>query len=268
MISLLSYLHSLKKSYSVISLQKTVILETIKLLQCEGWCNLNVINRYMRGLFVVNPPKPRYTTTWDVSKVLNLLLLWSPLRSLTLKKLTLKLIALLALATAGRTQTLCSFQVDNIKFNDTGVVIFCGDKLKSSKSGVPFVLDLKTFNNEALCPVRTLKFYIQTTRNLRKSKQLFISFVTYKAVSTSTLARWLKTVLCFAGINVEIYKAHSFRGASTSAAFLHGCKMTDILKTADWTSAKNFQKFYLRKLDNDTPGESTFSETVLNSLTS
>jgi hypothetical protein len=54
-------------------------------------------------------------------------------------------------------------------------------------------------------------------------------------VTTSTLARWLKSVLELSGINSSIFKAHSFRGAAASAAFLSGCKMKDILLTANWS---------------------------------
>ena len=91
-----------------------------------------------------------------------------------------------------------------------------------------------------------------------------VSFKNYKAVSSSTLARWLKNVLLLAGIDIVKYKAHSYRGASSSAASRAGCKMSEILKTANWSSAKNFKVFYLRDVQNDHI-ENNYQNCVLNS---
>ena len=48
------------------------------------------------------------------------------------------------------------------------------------------------------------------------------------------------------GIDVSNFKAHSFRGATTSAAYMAGVNLHDILQTANWRSAKTFHKFYQR----------------------
>lgn len=47
-----------------------------------------------------------------------------------------------------------------------------------------------------------------------------------------------------AGVNMEIFKAHSVRSASASAAAAAGVTTSDILKAADWSSETVFQKFY------------------------
>lgn len=55
-----------------------------------------------------------------------------------------------------------------------------------------------------------------------------------------------------AGIDITIFKDHSFRGASTSKAVTQGVslgyilKTGDILKTADGKNAGTFAKFYKR----------------------
>ena len=66
----------------------------------------------------------------------------------------------------------------------------------------------------------------------------------HKPISPSTIARWLKTILSKAGVDTEIFKAHSVRSASTSAAAMAGITTEDILKAADWSSETVFQKFY------------------------
>lgn len=68
----------------------------------------------------------------------------------------------------------------------------------------------------------------------------------YRAISSSTLSRWLKAVLSLAGIDTSIFKGHSFRGASTSKAVSLGVPQDVVLKTADWKNAGTFAKFYQR----------------------
>ena len=46
------------------------------------------------------------------------------------------------------------------------------------------------------------------------------------------------------GINVETFNPHSTRAASASAAFKMDTNIDDILKTAGWSNAKTFAKFY------------------------
>ena len=47
-----------------------------------------------------------------------------------------------------------------------------------------------------------------------------------------------------AGIDVEIFNAHSTRSASTSAAVQNKMNVEDILKTVGWSNAATFAKFY------------------------
>ena len=68
--------------------------------------NHPLICRFMKGVFHLRPPTPRYTTTWDVLPVLQQLRSMHPLRDLSLKDLTLKLVMLMSLTQAARVQTL------------------------------------------------------------------------------------------------------------------------------------------------------------------
>ena len=72
----------------------------------------------------------------------------------------------------------------------------------------------------------------------------------------------MKAVLCAAGIDPSVYTAHSFRSAATSAAFAHGVKLQEILKTADWSNASTFAKFYNKPTE-----EVSFGKVVLSSST-
>ena len=82
----------------------------------------------------------------------------------------------------------------------------------------------------------------------------------YNSVSSPTIARWLKSVLAKAGVDTNIFKAHSVRGASTSAAASAGVTTNDILNAADWSSESVFQKFYYKPEQNSTFGVAVLSK--------
>ena len=60
----------------------------------------------MKGVFASRPSKPRYTHIWDVDIVLLYLKKLSPLKHLSLKDLTLKLVMLMALTQAAHVHML------------------------------------------------------------------------------------------------------------------------------------------------------------------
>jgi len=47
-----------------------------------------------------------------------------------------------------------------------------------------------------------------------------------------------------AGVNVNVYRPHSLRAASTSKAFQAGTNIDDILHNAGWSNATTFARFY------------------------
>ena len=102
-----------------------------------------------------------------------------------------------------------------------------------------------------------LKEYIDRTSSLRQNAaQLFISYVKpHKPVTSSTLssalARWILDALKQSSIDVDKFKAHSIRGASTFKAVNMGVSINDIISTADWTHIRTFEKFYHRPLESE-----------------
>lgn len=60
----------------------------------------------LKGVFNLRPPVPGYKKVWDVSIGLRFLKTLSPVASLSLKNLSLKLVMPLSLVTAQRGQTL------------------------------------------------------------------------------------------------------------------------------------------------------------------
>jgi hypothetical protein len=56
-----------------------------------------LVVKFMTGVFNLRPTKPKYTETWDVSKVLCYLKQFSPDKDISLKMLTFKLVMLVEL---------------------------------------------------------------------------------------------------------------------------------------------------------------------------
>jgi hypothetical protein len=121
---------------------------------------------------------------------------------------------------------------------DDRVIFRLTKLLKHSRPGVhQKPIDLKSYPDQALCVVKCLEVYIPRTAHLRDcdSDTLLISFMKpYHRVSTDTIARWIKTVMRLAGIDTSIFKAHSTRSASTSAATKLGVPLQDIMSSAGW----------------------------------
>lgn len=101
----------------------------------------------------------------------------------------------------------------------------------------------------SICPVRTLRVYIDRTKHLREKGRLPLLILfkkPHKAVSSATISRWMKQVLVESGINTDVFKAHSVRAASSSAAKTKGSSIGDTMQTAGWSRSSTFEKFYYK----------------------
>ena len=126
--------------------------------------------------------------------------------------------------------------------------------LKHNRLGDPLdTIIFRPYNDcRRLCVVRALKRYVQVTGGFRKHQQLLLSFQKpHLPISRDTLSRWTLATMRMAGIDVNKYKGHSTRGASTSAAKRLGVNVALILRQASWRSAQSFANYYDKSLDKD-----------------
>lgn len=212
------------------------------------------IQRFWKGVYRLRPPLPKYNLTWDTSIVLDSLTTWYPNENISLEQLSKKCITLLALVTAHRVQTISKINITNIETQTTQIIIKIPDLMKTSRrSSKQAVLVLPFYpERPEICPAKTLGDYMKRTSTLRKCDNLLISFKKpYKAVSTHTLSRWIKSSLQDSGIDVTIFTAHSTRHAATSRAYKQGVNLDLIRKTAGWSGTSDtFGKFYNRTIVN------------------
>ena len=89
--------------------------------------------------------------------------------------------------------------------------------------------------NPKICVVKTLSHYLERTQSFRKQEtKLFLTYQKpHRAVSASTISRWIKSMLKRAGVDTSKFGAHSTRAASSSAAKQAGVPIMDILSTGD-----------------------------------
>lgn len=150
--------------------------------------------------------------------------------TISLKEITLKLTALLAILTGQRCQTLHLLDITNMQLLDDKCLFYIAQPLNQSTSNRHSQpIELLSYEDKYLCVIMCIKTYLIMTKHLRKPSvsSLLICFnKPHNVVTKDTISRWVKTVLKGAGINIKTYGAHSTRAAVTSAA-----KLKDYLYT-------------------------------------
>lgn len=197
--------------------------------------NVTII-RFLKGVFNLRPPQPKYWKTWDASLVLTYLKKLSPIKYISFKDLTLKLVMLIALTTASRSQSLNLLTIRNIEKKRSSFVLYFNGLLKQSRPGwSQDCIELFAYPiDRRICVYFVLKEYLQRSARYRKDcDSLFISYIKpYKAVSRDTISRWLKTVMLRSGIDIKQFSSHSVRSASVSKASINTVAVEKILKVA------------------------------------
>lgn len=223
-----------------------------------------LVSRLLKGAFHQRPSQPQYTQMWDVGIVTAYLRSKGENRMVSLQELSYKVAMLMALSRPSRSGDLAKLDLKCRSYSMEGVTFLPTSLSKQSrqqKHGTEFFFPCYP-QKELLCPVQALREYEACTKDLRGSySTLFLSNnKPHKPVCSSTVARWLNLLMGKAGVNTEIFKAHSVRSASTSAAATAGITTSDILKATDWSSETVFQKFYHKPLNS-----TQFGMTVLSS---
>lgn len=210
------------------------------------------LQRFLKGVFRLRPPLPKYNSTWDTNCVLDHLDTWYPNENISFDQLSRKTLTLLALTTAHRMQTLSKINVKNVECQSNTIAIKIPDFIKTTRPGskqpiiyLPFFRD-----KPSICPAQTLIAYLDRTKELRKSDYLFIGLKKpHKAVCTQSLSRWIKRTLSECGIDARVFSAHSTRHAAASRARSLGVSVDAIRRTAGWSGNSNtFARFYNRTI--------------------
>ena len=247
-------------SYSALNTARSA-LSTFIMLDNTPAGSHHLIVRFMKGVFNKRPYLPKNTVTWDVSIVLRYFTTLPFNKYLSRKILTLKLSVLLALLSGQRLQTLKALDINNLQITSDKVSFQIGEKLKQTRPNFHLGgFELASYKDEKLCIVHLMREYLRRTKSSRTSPQLLLCYVKpFGAASRSTIARWFKTMLNKAGVNMQAFTPHSVRSASTSKAFAANVPLETLLKQAGWSNAKTFAKFYHKPIKDST----AFSKAIL-----
>jgi hypothetical protein len=226
------------------------------------------IQKFLKGSFIRYPPVKDSVPPWDLPTVLDALKLspFEPMETIELNLLTIKTIFLLGICSAKRIGELQNLDCRPAfcSIGEGGVV------LRTNPSFIPKVPSLQNIEQtlefspfgkntrnpegtqKAICICRALRIYLDRTKDIRRTNQLFVTFKKGdqgKAVKTQTIATWLKKAISMAHSlqGKELrggIKAHGVRAQSCSWADLKCASIVDICKQACWQSSNTFVKHY------------------------
>ena len=158
-----------------------------------------LVSRLLKGAFNQRPPRPRYEVTWDVSIVLNYIESLGESDSLSLQILTWKLAMILALTRPSRSADLVMLDLDTLRKG------WCfrrqvwqnspdRESQEQSSSSQLFLATADSTHNR-LCRHMSERQPFRTGGSEEQTR-LFLAVVRpHKPVCSSTLARWLRSLL-------------------------------------------------------------------------
>jgi hypothetical protein len=253
------------RGYSAIATARSALSSILVMPNNIKFGEIDEVKQFMKAVYNLRPPIPRYQETWDADIVLQFLKNWFPANRLSMLKLSMKLSVLILLVTGRRGQILPSLNINQMSKSSTKFVFSISpNQAKEGRQGYqvkPVVL--KKFPDKRICVYHYMQIYLERTKRLRGDiSQIFITTKKpYKAVARDTFSRWVKTVLQSAGIDISTFKPGSTRSAATSKAFYNGATLDKVLAGGGWSRPSTFSKWYKRPIQD----KKTFDDYILKS---
>lgn len=228
-------------------------------------------------------PLPQRTVVpWDLRLVLDFYCSerFSSWSAVSDKDLTLKTVFLTALASGKRCSELHALtrNTKSVHGENKGIILspdvafVSKTQVKTSNLGalkpvfIPSldnILGTSDMREKILCPVRSLKYYLQRVDQFRSpmQKKLFISWVKGKTedIKKITFAHYIKQaiVLAYQEASPQLLEdlkitAHSVRHISTSLCALKNFSLEEVVAAGSWTSPNVFISHYLQNFTTDT----------------
>ena len=243
-----------KRGYSAINVARSALSSVLVLPGDVPFGQQRDVMMFMKGVKALRPTTPKYISTWDPADILQLLKSWPPNENLPLLRLAEKTAVLMCLTTGLRGHTLLSLDIGNMKKSTSCISFLTSPKdfKQGGRTTVPGAVEFKRYEpDQNICVYTALSAYIMHTEPIRNEvKQLFLtSTKPHKGISRGTLSRWILNVMKEAGIDTASFSAGSTRSAATSAAKRKGADLETVLKSAGWSRASTFARFYDRPLE-------------------
>ena len=198
------------------------------------------------------PPQPRLAAVWDVQQVIKYIKAMPENTSLTTRQLAMKATILTALTCIPRASELHKLDTKYLEIKEDHLTFQIEGRVKHSRVGKknpPLVLYRFQIDRH-LCPVNTILFYLQATKEWRNSEntKVFLSnSQPHSQVCTATISSWIKEILSAAGIDMSMFTPHSTRSAASSHTKQKGLNRENILQMGNWRQKSTWEKFYHRQ---------------------
>jgi len=230
--------------------------------------SVTMVRNWIAGLAKTQGISRVLIPAWDLQIVLTALkkFPFEPLKTASFKHLTWKTVFLLAITSARRASELHAlcFTEPYIVMSDPEVLLWPNIEFlpkvntafhASQPIRVPSMHASVDPGLRLLCVRRTLKYYLERSRPLRKdagSIQLFIAYGKKdlgNPISRQRLSRWLVETIQFAYVSQGLpvpqgIKGHQTRKQAASIAELAGAAPSTICDAATWASTCTFARFY------------------------
>ncbi|KZS22093.1 Uncharacterized protein APZ42_010981 [Daphnia magna] len=260
-LSYLTHLFEMGKSYSTINLHRSMLSMTLGPIDHFQVGSHPLVVKLLRATYNLNPPKPKYSFTWDPNVVLDFAKADGENESLRLNRLSAKLTTLIALTSLLRVSEIAAIERSSVRFDDGAATLFLSKPRKSQHQGPLSSIKIPRCPDKIVCPVDCLGFYIYVTDPIRPAgnvdRLLISNIAPYRPVSASTVARWIKSYMERAGVDTQTFSAHSTRGAAASKAVASGVPIESVLTAAQWSRESTFARFYHRPI---APSEIAFQD--------
>ena len=166
-ISFFSLLYHQGQGYQSICNARSALNNIIYLPEFSDISQHPLIKRFIKDIFNLRPPQPRYAEIWYVSIVFRFIDEYGHNEHLTLKKLTIKTATILLLLSGERINTLSSFDIKNMVIDEHKCVFIPSKLLKHSRpcyvnKPVKFYVHEE---NPNICPVQTITHYLDKRNN-------------------------------------------------------------------------------------------------------
>ena len=181
-----------------------------------------LITELLKAIGKLRPPKPKMNGVWDVDIMLKYLKGLPTNAEMEIKSLTLKTIMLIALVAIPRVSEIHRLDLKWMVKKDDHLIFQIEGNVKHSKQGKqnPPLIIHKFEEDHTICPVQTIVDYIERTKDWRQKPEQSKLFLTtikpHTPVAKTTISNWIKHTLKQAGINTELFTAHSTRSSSSS----------------------------------------------------
>ena len=148
--------------YSSITLARNALASVVTL---RGYTTLSdhpVIKRFIKGVYHLRPPKPKYSSIWDADILLRY---WEKIEDdshLNLLEFTKKITILLVLLHGLRISTIATFGINLITMSNGTCISYPSELLKHDRQGRPRDKNIyKKSENLKLCPIAVTKEYLK-----------------------------------------------------------------------------------------------------------